>query len=384
VSVYSQAQLAQLAASAGPGDTATAAAIAMAESGGDSAAVGTNTDGSRDRGLWQINTRWHPEVSDACAFDPACNAQQARAISNGWSNFHPWSSFNSGAYLKFAGGSPASQTAPQGPDLAGQSVVGTMITSPWFPGSWEVTQGYGQTDYSGEPEGHGAAHWHAGVDIGLDSGTELHMPAGLSGRARAMDNPNGYGTALIVLLDNGPAVLLGHLRQRWVADGDQLRPGDLLAASDSTGNSTGPHLHFEVRPQDSKSPTGMGAYGTDLDPSALLTSGSSASLLGFGLPDPIGDLERTVSGGIQNAVLKALQAGQVAVGGGLALSGLLVAGYGLRGRSPALLRRDVGRLVRRPSQAPPRRRPQPAPSGAEATRLRPNLQPAPPPAGVPG
>src|SRR5690348_16070470 len=44
-------------------------AIALAESGCDPSARGVNTDGTVDRGLWQINNYWHPDVSDQCAYD---------------------------------------------------------------------------------------------------------------------------------------------------------------------------------------------------------------------------------------------------------------------------------------------------------------------------
>lgn len=261
--------------------------------------------------------------------------------------------------------------------LAGQAVVGTVITTPWLPGAWEVTQGWGQTDYSREPEGHGYQHWHAGVDIGCDSGTVLAMPAGLTGTAKAVDNPSGYGTALVVQLDQPRLdVWFGHLRQRLVSDGEQLRPGMLLAVTNSTGNSTGPHLHFEVRPRD-------GRYGTDLDPSALLLQGTSATpaelLAARGDQNPYGPLDpRSIAWdlqhGIQSVQATLVGGGQVALGAGMLLSGLLVTGYGVRGRTAGQLRRDVGRAVTvRRREA--RRRSRPAPvTGAEATRVRPNLQ----------
>jgi len=56
-------------------DVKLALAVAEAESGFNPAAVNTNTDGTRDRGLYQINEKWHPEVSDAQAFDPSYAAQ---------------------------------------------------------------------------------------------------------------------------------------------------------------------------------------------------------------------------------------------------------------------------------------------------------------------
>jgi hypothetical protein len=80
-------------------------AIAQAESSLNTRARGTNTDASVDRGILQINNRWHPEVSDACAYDPACSMQAAYRISNRGTNFQPWTTYTSGIYKRFLSGS---------------------------------------------------------------------------------------------------------------------------------------------------------------------------------------------------------------------------------------------------------------------------------------
>ena len=64
-------------------------------------AVGTNPDGSRDRGPWQINDRWHPEVSDACAFDLACSTGEAYRLSSQGSSWSAWSAYTNGRYKQF-------------------------------------------------------------------------------------------------------------------------------------------------------------------------------------------------------------------------------------------------------------------------------------------
>ena len=64
-----------------------AVSVSLAESGGDAHVQGPNSDGSIDRGLWQLNSRWHPEVSDACAYDPECNAKETFRISKQGTNF---------------------------------------------------------------------------------------------------------------------------------------------------------------------------------------------------------------------------------------------------------------------------------------------------------
>jgi hypothetical protein len=98
---YSAVQVAQLAQQAGfsGNDWVISVAVAEAESGGWTHARLINTDCSVDRGLWQINSYWHGEVSDACAFDPTCNAQGTHTIwaNGGWSQ---WTTYINGATLR--------------------------------------------------------------------------------------------------------------------------------------------------------------------------------------------------------------------------------------------------------------------------------------------
>lgn len=80
----------------------TIVAIAIAESGLRTNA--TNSAGNSagvDRGVLQINSYWHSEVSDACAFDAACAFRQGYRISSQGTNFHPWATYNEGKELPF-------------------------------------------------------------------------------------------------------------------------------------------------------------------------------------------------------------------------------------------------------------------------------------------
>ena len=63
-------------------DWKTAYAVAKAESRLKARAVNVNKDGSIDRGIFQINSKWHPEVSKECAFSVACNIKEAKRISS--------------------------------------------------------------------------------------------------------------------------------------------------------------------------------------------------------------------------------------------------------------------------------------------------------------
>jgi hypothetical protein len=82
----------------------TAVAVGMAESTCTASARASNgptsgcPNGSVDRGMWQINSCYHSEVSDTCAFNATCNAQAAYRISSSGTNWTPWSTYNNGAY----------------------------------------------------------------------------------------------------------------------------------------------------------------------------------------------------------------------------------------------------------------------------------------------
>lgn len=104
------AALYDLARKAGfaPDTAVTAAAIALAESGGRPNAIGDINNpvpGASSVGLWQINYQpaWNKVTyrDPTANLDPLHNAQSAFAISNGGTNFKPWTTFTKGIYLRF-------------------------------------------------------------------------------------------------------------------------------------------------------------------------------------------------------------------------------------------------------------------------------------------
>ena len=93
-------------------DPPTVIAVGWAESRGNTNAVGVVTalrpdgsplpwHGSRDRGVYQINSYFHPEVSDACAFSLACATKETYRISSAGRNMQPWNTFRTGAHVPF-------------------------------------------------------------------------------------------------------------------------------------------------------------------------------------------------------------------------------------------------------------------------------------------
>jgi hypothetical protein len=110
MATYSYAQLKQLWIQNGgnPAAADIAAAVALAESGGDSSASNTNSDGSTDRGLWQINSV-HGALS---TFDITGNVKAAIQVSNNGKNWSPWVTYVSGAFRKFLSPTTAASTGP--------------------------------------------------------------------------------------------------------------------------------------------------------------------------------------------------------------------------------------------------------------------------------
>jgi murein DD-endopeptidase MepM/ murein hydrolase activator NlpD len=86
---------------------------------------------------------------------------------------------------------------------------------------------------------------HAGIDIGAASGSPVYAAA--AGEVFFASWRGGYGRCIIVLHGGGMSTLYGHLSRIRVTPGQTVRRGQVIGAVGSTGLSTGPHLHFEVR-----------------------------------------------------------------------------------------------------------------------------------------
>jgi len=114
-----------------------------------------------------------------------------------------------------------------------------------------VTQGFGCTGYSAEPHigvpgtSTYCAHFHTGVDFAVPSGIDLYSVG--KGTVIVAGNYGGYGNTVIVQLDNYYRVLYGHLSSVAVTPNERVNIGDRIGLSGSTGNSSGPHLHLELR-----------------------------------------------------------------------------------------------------------------------------------------
>ena len=91
----------------------------------------------------------------------------------------------------------------------------------------------------------GEGAFHSGVDIQAAPGTPVHAAA--DGVVIQAEYSGGYGKLVVVDHGHGVRTMYGHLSKFDVVPGQEVRKGGVIAFSGSTGASTGPHLHFEVR-----------------------------------------------------------------------------------------------------------------------------------------
>lgn len=91
----------------------------------------------------------------------------------------------------------------------------------------------------------GSSRFHAGTDFGAEYGTPIH--ASDRGTILFAGWYGGYGNAVVIDHGKGLTTLYGHASQIYVSAGQVVQRGQAIAAVGSSGLSTGPHLHFEVR-----------------------------------------------------------------------------------------------------------------------------------------
>jgi murein DD-endopeptidase MepM/ murein hydrolase activator NlpD len=145
-----------------------------------------------------------------------------------------------------------------GSAAGGAVIIGTA--EPLAPGGFSVSQGFGCTTVTSEPAPppgyacppdatHAAAiHFHSGIDLAAMAATPVY--AVVAGSVRVVESAGGFGLHLLLTASAATvptvAYLYGHLGGAAVADGAVVRTGEPIGFVGSTGNSTGPHLHFEV------------------------------------------------------------------------------------------------------------------------------------------
>ena len=106
------------------------------------------------------------------------------------------------------------------------------------PVSGNITSRYGAVESVRD-------HTHAGLDIAAPYGTTIVAAA--DGEITYSGWMSGYGNLIIIDHGNGIQTYYGHCSKLYAKVGDEVKAGNTIAAVGSTGNSTGNHLHFEIR-----------------------------------------------------------------------------------------------------------------------------------------
>ena len=141
-----------------------------------------------------------------------------------------------------AAAAAAARAAAQSSGGQGASDNWVQGTGPLgWPVSGEITSPYG---YRVHPIW-GTTIYHSGIDIGVDEGTPVHAADG--GVVVWSGWMGGYGYAVVIDHGNGLSTLYGHNSELAVDEGQSVAKGQVISYAGSTGNSTGPHVHFEVR-----------------------------------------------------------------------------------------------------------------------------------------
>ena len=123
-----------------------------------------------------------------------------------------------------------------------QKIIGSTLDGVYFsvkPVEGVITSRYGAYDTSLR------SHAHSGLDIGAPNGTDIKAAAG--GTVTYSGVMGGYGNLIIIDHGNNIQTYYGHCSKLYAEVGDEVEAGDIIAAVGSTGNSSGNHLHFEIR-----------------------------------------------------------------------------------------------------------------------------------------
>jgi len=116
----------------------------------------------------------------------------------------------------------------------------------WPEPNAKISQGFGPTTFWFEPPFGSYAHFHTGIDMVEPFGSAIYA-ADDGVVALVGSTTSGYGKYVVIAHSGGFDTLYGHLSTTLVKVGQRVNQGTPVGLEGSTGNSTGPHLHFELR-----------------------------------------------------------------------------------------------------------------------------------------
>ena len=121
----------------------------------------------------------------------------------------------------------------------------SVLSGPQTPSLWPVTGRLTSSFGERLDPFNGEGAFHAGLDIATAYGTPIHAPA--DGVIAKAGPASGYGREMIVDHGGGITTVYGHLSAFAVVAGQIVKQGQVIGYVGSAGRSTGPHLHYEVR-----------------------------------------------------------------------------------------------------------------------------------------
>lgn len=122
---------------------------------------------------------------------------------------------------------------------------GSPNSASTVPSIWPVTGTItSEFGYRGNPIG-GGSGFHEGIDIGVDYGVPVRATA--AGKVTMAGWVDGYGNLVEIDHGNGFVTRYGHNSMLLVTVGQEVQAGSIISLAGSTGRSTGPHVHYEVR-----------------------------------------------------------------------------------------------------------------------------------------
>lgn len=251
-------------------DLLTAVMVAGAESSYDPTAGNQLADGRTHQGLWQISSLHTALIAEhgGDRYDPVANAQMAHVL---WSDskaagrdpWQPWEAYTNGNYQRYRaaaedairaiGTEVAAQPAvaravaactPAAGVAPGALVPGDIAPSGWtLPSDGAYTSAYGMRLHPTK----GIWKLHGGIDLSGGCGTPVRSAA--SGVVTQAGPTASYGTLITIAHANGVTTLYAHSRlaDHRVRIGQPVVAGQQITSEGTEGDSTGCHLHLEVR-----------------------------------------------------------------------------------------------------------------------------------------
>ncbi|NEK96510.1 peptidoglycan DD-metalloendopeptidase family protein [Modestobacter muralis] len=188
---------------------------------------------------WQQQQAREKAEADAQAAAAAKAAAQAAAAARAAAQTTPPVKTATQPASPVKAGSPATPPATGGKQSPAPDVVGAPAPRPVSGGGAAPTSGRFTTCFE--------MRWgvmHNGVDIAAPIGTPIYAPA--AGKVVRVGEASGYGLAVYLQHDDGSVSVYGHINDYFVSAGQRVSAGTVIAEVGNKGQSTGPHLHFQV------------------------------------------------------------------------------------------------------------------------------------------